>query len=109
VYKLCFYVPEAQVEQVKQAVFAAGAGRIGRYENCSWQVLGEGQFRPLTGSDPYIGTEDELARVQEYRVEVVCASPYVAAMVAALKAAHPYEQPAWDLIKLESEFDGALP
>jgi hypothetical protein len=109
VYKLCFYVPEAQVEQVKQAVFAAGAGRIGGYDNCSWQALGEGQFRPLPGSEPFIGTEGDLARVQEYRVEMVCSDECVAAVVTALRAAHPYQQPAWSLIKLESEFDGALP
>ncbi|MEH6542063.1 MAG: hypothetical protein V7748_18580, partial [Halopseudomonas sp.] len=52
-YKLCFFVPASHVEQVKQAVFAAGAGRLGNYDSCSWQVLGQGQFRPLSGSEPY--------------------------------------------------------
>ncbi|MGI9286142.1 MAG: NGG1p interacting factor NIF3, partial [Pseudomonadales bacterium] len=54
-FKLCFYVPGENLEAVKSAVFAAGAGRVGDYENCCWQVLGEGQFRPLEGSQPHIG------------------------------------------------------
>ena len=59
-FKLCFFVPESHVEQVKNAVFAAGAGRIGDYEHCAWQVLGQGQFRPLAGSNPFIGQQGAL-------------------------------------------------
>ena len=69
-YKLCFYVPESHLEAVKAAVFAAGAGRIGNYDSCCWEVLGQGQFRPLTGSDPFIGRQGEVERVAEYRVEM---------------------------------------
>ena len=64
-YKLCFYVPESHLEQVKGAVFAAGAGRIGAYDNCCWQVSGLGQFRPLPGSDPYLGREGEVEQVPD--------------------------------------------
>lgn len=53
-YKLCFYVPESHLDVVKQAVFAAGGGRIGAYDSCCWQSLGQGQFRPLDGSQPYL-------------------------------------------------------
>jgi hypothetical protein len=100
-YKLVFFVPASHLEAVKQAVFAAGAGRIGDYEHCAWQVLGEGQFRPLAGSNPFIGRQHVLETVAEYRVELVCAAPHIAAAVAALRAAHPYEEPAFDVTRLE--------
>ena len=67
-YKLCFFVPDAHVEAVKQAVFATGAGRIGNYEACCWQVLGQGQFRPLSGSQPFIGETGVVQQVAEWKV-----------------------------------------
>jgi len=100
-YKLCFYVPESHLEAVKEAVFAAGAGRIGDYEACCWQVAGQGQFRPLAGANPFLGQRGELERVAEYRVELVCADDRITAAVAALIAAHPYEEPAYDVWRLE--------
>ncbi len=99
-YKLTFFVPEEFVEEVKATVFAVGAGRIGDYDCCSWQVLGEGQFRPLKGAKPFLGQVDEVEKVVEYRVEMVCADDFVASVVKALKLAHPYETPAYDLVKL---------
>ncbi len=101
-FKLCFYVPATHLEHVKQAVFAAGAGRIGDYEHCAWQVLGQGQFRPLAGSQPFIGSQDALEVVAEYRVEMVCAKEAIDAAVAALRQAHPYEEPALDVVRLEA-------
>ncbi len=103
-YKLVFFVPLPQLEAVKEAVFATGAGRIGDYDRCCWQVLGEGQFRPLSGSDPFLGEEDKVTRVAEYRVELVCEGHLIADAVAALKAAHPYEEPAYDVVKLTDLF-----
>lgn len=100
-YKLCFYVPESHLETVKAAVFGSGAGRIGAYDHCCWQVLGQGQFRPLPGSSPFIGEQDRIDSVAEYRVELVCADERIAAAVAALKQAHPYEEPAYDVVRLE--------
>ncbi|MCB1690010.1 MAG: NGG1p interacting factor NIF3 [Halioglobus sp.] len=102
-YKLCFYVPESHLEMVKTAVFAAGAGRIGDYDSCCWQVLGDGQFRPLEGSKPFIGQSGKVEVVAEYRVELVCERACVRAAVAALIEAHPYETPAWDLVALVTE------
>jgi hypothetical protein len=99
-YKLCFYVPLPDCDRVKQAVFDAGAGRIGNYDACCWQVAGRGQFRPLAGSQPHIGERDELETVEEYRVEMVCDDDVVEAAVKALKRAHPYEEPAYDVWKL---------
>lgn len=100
-FKLCFYVPVTHVEIVKQAIFAAGAGRIGEYDSCAWQVLGAGQFRPLAGSKPFIGTQGDVEVVPEYKVETVCEADVIAAVVAALKAAHPYEEPAYQVWRLE--------
>lgn len=100
-YKLCIYIPESHLEPVKQAIFAAGAGRIGDYDSCCWQVLGSGQFRPLDGSQPFIGQQGEVETVAEYRVETVCADEVVDAVLAAMRSAHPYEEPAFDLWKLD--------
>lgn len=103
-YKLTYYVPETHVEEVKQAVFAAGAGKIGDYANCCWQVLGQGQFVPLEGSQSFIGTKGEVHKVAEYRVEQVCDDAFIEQAVAALKQAHPYETVAYDIFPL-ANFD----
>lgn len=99
-YKLCFYVPESHLDTVKTAVFAAGAGTIGAYEQCCWQVKGEGQFKPLAGSSPFIGAQGVIETVAEYRVEMVCDNVLINAVVEALKGAHPYDVPAYDVIAL---------
>lgn len=101
-YQLCFYVPAGQLDAVKNAVFATGAGRIGAYDSCCWQVLGKGQFRPLAGSSPFIGAEGQLETIDEYKVELVCSDELIAAAVAALKSAHPYEEPAYQVWKLDA-------
>lgn len=101
-YKLGFYVPPAALEEVKQAVFAAGAGRVGNYDCCCWQILGEGQFRPGLGSNPHIGSTGSLEKVEEYRVELVCEDALIESALRALKSAHPYEEPAYDVVRLES-------
>lgn len=99
-HKLTVYVPESHLEVVKEALFAAGAGRCGAYERCCWQVLGQGQFRPLAGSRPFIGQEGADEFVTEVRVEMLCADGLVAAAAAALRRAHPYEEPAFDFVRL---------
>ena len=99
-YKLAFFVPESHLETVKTAVFATGAGRIGDYDSCCWQSLGQGQFRPLAGSQPFLGRQGEVERVSEYRVELVCADDLIHPAISALKAAHPYEEPAYDVWQL---------
>lgn len=101
-YQLAFYVPESHLDAVKAAVFAVDGGRIGRYEHCAWQVKGAGQFRPLDGASPHIGAVGELESVDEFRVELVVADENIHAVVAAMKVAHPYEEPAYAVIKLES-------
>lgn len=100
-YSLVFYVPESHLESVKGAVFAVGAGRIGDYEACCWQVKGEGQFQPNRDATPFVGHVGELEVLAEYRVEMVLQAILKSEVVAALKAAHPYEEVAYHLIKLE--------
>lgn len=95
-YKICTFVPESHLENVKKALFAAGAGRMGDYENCCWQTAGEGQFRPMPGSMPFIGSNLALEKVLEYKLELVCEDGFVRGAVAALREAHPYEEPAID-------------
>lgn len=99
-YKLGFYVPASHLEVVKQALFAAGAGRIGNYDSCCWQVLGSGQFRPLDGSNPHLGLRGQLEQVDEWRVEMVVAPELLKQAVVALRQSHPYEEPAFDVVQL---------
>jgi hypothetical protein len=101
-YKLGVFVPTSHLEQVKTALFAAGAGRIGNYDSCCWQTRGQGQFRALEGSDPYIGQKGKVETVEEYRVELVCEVNVMKAVLEALRKAHPYEEPAYDVVQLVS-------
>lgn len=100
-YQINFYVPTEYAEKVKEAMFAAGAGRMGQYDCCAYQSAGVGQFRPLLGSRPFIGKVDQVERVEEVRVEMVCASTYLAPAIQALKGNHPYETPAFFVLKGE--------
>lgn len=100
-YKLCIHIPETHVHIVKNAIFEAGAGLVGQYSHCSWDVLGQGQFMPLAGSNAFIGTINQLEKVPEYKVETVCADDCIHAVIAALKKAHPYETPSYEVWKLE--------
>lgn len=101
-FKLVFFVPVDAVEEVKAAVFAAGAGQQGEYDSCAWQTLGTGQFRPLEGSKPFIGELHKLELVEEYRVEVLVERHRIYQVIQALKHAHPFEVPAYDVIRLEA-------
>jgi structural hemagglutinin/hemolysin toxin protein RtxA len=101
-YKISVYVPELALEIVKAALFQAGAGTVGNYSHCAWQVLGEGQFMPLEGSQPFIGTVHQVEKVREYRLEVECDEAHIHAAIAALKEAHPYEVPAYEVVRCEA-------
>ncbi|PCI07905.1 MAG: NGG1p interacting factor NIF3 [Gammaproteobacteria bacterium] len=100
-FKICVYVPEDSVEKVKLALFKAGAGRIGNYGSCCWQTDGIGQFLPLSGSEPTIGNTDKLEHVYEIKIEMVCSDDFIKSAILALKENHPYEEPAYDIWKLE--------
>jgi len=100
-YKICVFTPTSHLEQVKNALFESGAGRIGDYDNCSWQTLGSGQFRPNEHSQPFIGSSGTVETVEEYKLEMVCDDRRIKEAIASMKQAHPYEEPAYDVWKLE--------
>lgn len=98
--KLTTYVPVADADALRAALAAAGAGRIGDYDHASFSTPGRGRFRPLDGATPTIGTVGEVETVDEERVEVVLPRGRRAAVLRALLAAHPYEEPAFDVVEL---------
>jgi len=99
--KIEFYVPEQQLQRVKQAMFDAGAGKVGDYDCCAWQILGEGQYKPGAGSNPFKGEQGSLETVSEYKVEMVCVEECMAEVVRAMKDSHPYEEVAYSVIRTE--------
>lgn len=98
--KLTTYVPVASAAAVRAALAEAGAGRVGDYAEASFSAPGQGRFRPLAGATPAIGEVGDLEVVDEERVEVVLPRSLRTTVVRALLAAHPYEEPAWDLVEL---------
>ncbi|NRA41442.1 MAG: NGG1p interacting factor NIF3 [Pseudomonadales bacterium] len=97
-YKLIVYVPKADLDAVKQACFAAGAGRIGEYQQCSFETEGLGQFLPSAAAQPAIGEVQQLTQVSEVKLEMVCTSDCIKAAALAMIAAHPYEEPAYQIM-----------
>ena len=98
--KLVVFVPEEALDVVREALFAAGAGRIGRYERCSWYAAGTGTFRALPGASPAVGEVGAEERAPELRLETVFPAERQDEVVAALRRAHPYEEPAFDVYAL---------
>ncbi|NLF93090.1 MAG: NGG1p interacting factor NIF3 [Oligosphaeraceae bacterium] len=101
-FRLEVYVPETHLEQVKQALFSAGAGKLGNYDCCAFQSRGRGQFRPLPGARPFLGSSGTLEQVEEWKLELVLQEDCLAGAIAALKAAHPYETPAYQYWPVQS-------
>lgn len=100
--KLVFFVPKDDAEKVKNAIFNAGAGTIGNYDRCSFEIEGVGQFRPNSGAKPHIGQVGNIEKVLELKVETICPDTKVTQVIKALREAHPYEEPAIDLYQLEN-------
>jgi dinuclear metal center YbgI/SA1388 family protein len=98
--KWVIYVPPESAEAVRAAVFAAGAGHIGDYSCCSWSVTGTGQFLPQEGASPTIGSVGAVERVAEDRVEVIAPARLRRDVLSAMRSAHPYEEPAYDIFAL---------
>ncbi len=98
--KIGFYVPVKDANRVKMAMFNKGGGRYENYDQCSFEYFGKGQFRPLKGSRPSIGSVDELEIVEELRVEMICEDRYIRDVVNAMKENHPYEVVAYDVVEL---------
>ena len=98
--KLVVFVPAEALDGVRDALFAAGAGRIGEYERCSWYTEGTGTFFGGEGAEPTIGERGREERVPELRLETVFPADRQEDVVAALRRAHPYEEPAFDVYPL---------
>lgn len=100
-YKLVYYIPESHLESSKTAIFNAGAGKFTNYDQCCWQISGIGQFRPLDTANPHIGLNNQLEKLEEYRVEVMCQDDVIRSVIKALLATHPYEEAAYEAYKLD--------
>jgi hypothetical protein len=107
-YQLCFYVPKSHLAKVKMALFKEGAGRLGDYDSCSWETKGQGQFRPLDGSHPFIGDKDRVEQVDEFKVEMVVQDIYINSVLKKLLEVHPYETPAYRVYKIKTIKDFVL-
>ncbi|KAK0670329.1 GTP cyclohydrolase 1 type 2/Nif3 [Cercophora samala] len=105
-FKLVFFVPTSHIEQCKAAVFKAGAGKYpgpGNYTECCWTAMGTGQFRPGQGANPHTGEIGRLEKIEEARVEtLVVGEDVVRGAVDALKKAHPFEEPAYEVFRIEN-------
>jgi hypothetical protein len=101
VHKIIYYVPESHLDITKAALFSTGAGQFKNYDQCCWQILGQGQFRPLDNSQPFVGESNQLTQIAEYRVELICEDDKLQQAIKALRKAHPYEEPAIDVWRLD--------
>jgi dinuclear metal center YbgI/SA1388 family protein len=100
--KLYTCVPSDKAEQVRNAIFAAGAGHIGNYSECSFNTEGEGTFRPLDGTNPYVGETGKLHQEKELRIEVILPAHLENKIITAMRSAHPYEEVAFDIVDLSN-------
>jgi hypothetical protein len=98
--KLVVFVPREALDVVRNALFEAGAGRIGKYERCSWYTQGTGTFLGGEGTDPSVGEAGREERVAELRLETVFPEELQTEVVEALRRSHPYEEPAFDIYPL---------
>ncbi len=101
-YKLYYYVPVEAKEKTKQALFDMGVGKFENYENCSWETLGYGQFKPVANANPAIGELDKLEVLEEYKIEMICSDELIHQAVKTLKEVHPYEEVAYEVFKMEN-------
>ena len=99
-YKLIYYVPVDAKENTKQALFDLGVGRYENYECCSFETLGEGQFKPINNANPHIGELDKIEKVQEYKVEMICSAELIKEALRVLKEVHPYEAVAYEIFRM---------
>jgi len=101
-YKLNYFVPLDAKEKTKQALFDIGVGKYENYECCSFETLGVGQFKPIKSANPHIGTLEKIEKVQEYKVEMICSDELIKEAITILKEAHPYEEVAYEVFKIEN-------
>lgn len=102
-YKLVVFIPKKSLEKVRNAICSAGAGKIGKkYDNCTFYAEGTGTFRPLKGAHPHIGRVGKLEKVKECRLETIVPDKLLKKVILAMKKAHPYEEPAFDIYPLKA-------
>lgn len=101
--KVVVFVPEDSISEVKEAMGRAGAGWIGNYSDCFFEQKGTGSYRPLAGSNPYIGTKDELSEVEEYRLETIVPAKILSRVINKMVKAHPYEEVAYDIYPVDNK------
>lgn len=99
-YKLEIYIPESHFDDLRKALMSVDAGHIGNYDCCLSYSRVIGTWRPLTGTDPFIGKENEISEEEELKVEVTVTGERLEETIAAIKAAHPYEEPVINVIEL---------
>ncbi|MEQ6387887.1 Nif3-like dinuclear metal center hexameric protein [Bacillaceae bacterium S4-13-58] len=102
-YKLVIFVPTSHAEKVKEAIGDAGAGHIGNYSHCMFHTVGKGQFKPLEGTDPFLGTKGTLETVEEDRIETIVPKYMISNVLNAMREVHPYEEVAYDLYRLRNK------
>lgn len=101
--KITVFVPVENADAVRQALGSAGAGQIGGYSYCSFTTMGTGRFTPSDSAQPHVGNPGELESVSEERIEVVCDRKFAKEAMKRMKAAHPYEEVAFDIVELLEE------
>ena len=99
-YKIVVYVPEVNADALREAMGAAGAGVVGKYEHCSFSTKGVGRFKPMDGANPTIGEVGTLEEVQEEKIETVCSEEKLQDVLKAIKDVHPYEEPSTQVYEL---------
>ncbi|WIF94778.1 Nif3-like dinuclear metal center hexameric protein [Caminicella sporogenes] len=104
-YKLAVFVPKENIDDVREAISLAGAGHIGKYSHCTFKTLGIGTFKPLEGSNPFIGSLNNLEKVEEYKLETIVPSSNLSKVISEMIKVHPYEEVAYDVFPLENEFE----
>lgn len=102
-YKLTINVPVSHVELVRKAIGDAGAGRAGKYSHCSFTVEGVGRFTPLAGANPHIGSVGQPEEVSEHQIQTVVAHDDLKAVLAAMRASHPYEEIGYEVCQMVDE------
>lgn len=102
-YKLVVFIPVTHAKEMREVLGSAGAGAIGDYKACSYTTVGVGRFTPTDEANPYIGKVGKEEQVEEEKIEVIVPSPLQSRVLKAMLAAHPYEEPAYDIVKLEQQ------
>lgn len=107
--KIAVFVPKDHLDRVRESMSVYGAGIIGNYDQCSFVTEGTGSFRALDGANPFVGNQNQLHFETEVRLEMICRKENLSAVISAMKAIHPYEEVAYDLIPLsnQDDFQGA--